>query len=454
MKNKNLEIIHLGHAGLYISYEDFSLVIDPWLIGPAFMGGWWLNREPKKQYLELIQKAQIIFISHNHPDHLHPETLSYLDKNKTIITPAFKSSSSAKMLKSIGFSPKSLDYKDIYQFKNKEIYFSILKSGDFRDDSGLYLNINGFKILLSVDSNYLNSLILPNDIDLLATSFASGASGFPLCFQNYNDSEKSKIILRNKRAALSAVLKLVEAVNPKYYLPYAGFFSEKLLRDNGIKERNFKNSPDDAIQIVTMNRNIIGINPMNNDKMEFDLKNKSLKLSNLKKNLLYDYSQNHFTDYLSQFKKSYIIDEKTISEYFLKSNYQDDLLLFLVTTNDDFIPNNHGYLIDFSDKIQFKKFEISKLEIQYNESSDFSKIFIYVREEVLGQLIINKQPWEDASIGFQMRIKRFPNVYNSKFWYHFTNQYIGSENYRFSSDCGACTFVNQNKIYITNTTFK
>ena len=191
MKNKYIEVIHLGHAGIYISFEDFSLVIDPWLIGPAFMGGWWLNREPKKVYLDLLKKSEIIFISHNHPDHLHPETLSYIDNNKTIITPDFKSRSSEKMLKSIGFKPTCLDYKDIYQFNDKEIYFSILKSGDFRDDSGLYLNIHGFKILLSVDSNFLNSGILPEDIDLLATSFAAGASGFPFCFLDYDDSEKN-----------------------------------------------------------------------------------------------------------------------------------------------------------------------------------------------------------------------------------------------------------------------
>src|SRR5690606_2359097 len=67
-----------------------------------------------------------------------------------------------------------------------------------------------------------------------------------------------------------------------------------------------------------------------------------------------------------------------------------------------------------------------------------------VRPEVFMCVITNSLPWEDFSIGFQMRIKRSPNEYESKFWYHFTNIYIGKENFRYSSFCGACTVVNQN----------
>ena len=32
-------------------------------------------------------------------------------------------------------------------------------------------------------------------------------------------------------------------------------------------------------------------------------------------------------------------------------------------------------------------------------------------------------PWEDLLIGFQTKIKRFQDIYNVDFWYHFTNIY-------------------------------
>ena len=35
---------------------------------------------------------------------------------------------------------------------------------------------------------------LDQGVDFLASSFAGGASGFPLCFENYTQSEKEKTI--------------------------------------------------------------------------------------------------------------------------------------------------------------------------------------------------------------------------------------------------------------------
>ena len=70
-----------------------------------------------------------------------------------------------------------------------------------------------------------------------------------------------------------------------------------------------------------------------------------------------------------------------------------------------------------------------------------------IRTEVFMAVINNMLPWEDFSIGFQMRIERFPNEYESAFWYHFTNNYICDINYRYDSNCGSCEVVKQNPIW-------
>ena len=54
---------------------------------------------------------------------------------------------------------------------------------------------------------------------------------------------------------------------------------------------------------------------------------------------------------------------------------------------------------------------------------------------------------EDLTIGFQCRIERFPDVYESEFWYYFTNNYVNKQNIRHSSYCGACTLIDQNKLW-------
>ena len=389
-----VKITHIGHAGLHISSGNFSIVTDPWLIGPAFMTGWWLSKEAKKKYFDLVDKADIIYISHNHPDHLHPETLSYFNKQKLVITPNFQSKSSEKMLKTLKFDPMVLDFKDVYKFEDKNIFISILKSGDFRDDSGLYININGFKILLTVDANHLNSGILPTNVDLLATSFASGASGFPLSFMNYNELEKFKIIKRNRRAILSTTNQIAELVCPKYYLPYAGYFHEKCIRDIYIEKNNIKNSAEDIINIICNNSKTIGLNPIENDVYVFG-NDKILKSNySLKSKPAYKYDTNYFQNYVNSYKASFKINDNEVLDYFKECNFKDNLELFLNLTDDDFNSLGHSYLVNFkSGKVELKTLDF--LETHYEKYSKINKLFIYVRLEAFANTIINKLPWED-----------------------------------------------------------
>jgi len=62
-----------SHACLEIVHDDFSLLIDPWLSGPAFLGSWIQFPEAKITPEELSPSA--ILISHEHSDHFHIPTL-------------------------------------------------------------------------------------------------------------------------------------------------------------------------------------------------------------------------------------------------------------------------------------------------------------------------------------------------------------------------------------------
>ena len=57
--------------------------------------------------------------------------------------------------------------------------------------------------------------------------------------------------------------------------------------------------------------------------------------------------------------------------------------------------------------------------------------------------IYNKEPWEDLSIGFQSKIIRYPNQYNLKFWYYFTNEYITQKKVRSFTECQNCEKITQ-----------
>ena len=156
---------------------------DPWLFGPCFIAGWWHAYPPKQDALEIVNSADVLYISHNHPDHMHIEILLQVRKDLPILVPDFPSQSTVKPVREMGFSNvEALPFNSVYQVDGSPVHFSILQAGDFRDDSGLYVSAGDFSCLLAVDSNALNNFVLPQTVDLLMTAFAGGASGFPVCF--------------------------------------------------------------------------------------------------------------------------------------------------------------------------------------------------------------------------------------------------------------------------------
>ena len=230
-----------------------KIVTDPWLVGPAFVTGWWPSFAPKDDVFDVVRDADLIYVSHNHPDYCSLETLSLIPKDKPIIVPAFQSGSVTTMLDMVDMvghrAIVPLDLGVGYQVSGTDVSLAILKSGDFRDDSGLYVAAGGFQGLLTVDANYLNGHTLPRNIDLLMTSFAGGASGYPVCFEMYSAEHRDMLVERRRKFVASAAMKYVEIVKPRVYVPYAGFFKESAGRDRDVRESNRKNTAAEMLDL-------------------------------------------------------------------------------------------------------------------------------------------------------------------------------------------------------------
>jgi CMP-N-acetylneuraminate monooxygenase len=443
--NEKITMRYLSHATILLSYKNINLITDPWLFGSAFNTGWWLKREPTKDIEEIISKVNYIYISHNHPDHLHIRTLNKFSKDTIIITPNFKSSSSYKILNRLGFKNiKECDFKKYFYINDENFLFSVLKSGDFREDSGLYIQVENTKILFNVDSNNLNSGVLPEQVDFAFSSFASGASGFPLCYKNYSKNEKRRILKKHKEVKLLSVLNLVKKTNPKVFLPYAGHFKEFASRDKIILKNNQKNNYDDVKNFFNKHKiksKIIDLEK--NDNLIF--KDKKLKVENLY--IGNKIKKEKIDEEVILFKKlndtkNYI---KLIRDYFLKSDFNANLVLFLNISNDNFKQIENSFFIDFSEKkIKFKKIDLKKVDqIKQNLKPSLRYIQITARKDSLIYTINNKLPFEDLLIGFQVQVFRKPNLYNTDFWHHFTNVYIDGSYFKYDKLCGSCEALNQ-----------
>jgi len=419
-----VQIEFINHACLHFTIgEKLSFATDPWIIGSAFCNGWWLAQSSPANVFEKLNDCDFIYISHNHPDHLHPESLKHIRSDMPMLTAGFETGSTANMLRECGFGNiLTMNFVQRLVSDKHTLSLAVLKSGDFRDDSGLIIEAGQFKCLLTVDSNFLDFGRLPQ-VDLLCSSFAGGASGFPLCFENYSEDEKISIVSRNRNAIRAMNIKNIQITKARYFMPYAGFFSEKAERDQYIKERNVKNSVSDYSKICeAQGCKLLDVN----DTQVFDFVGSELTAASphsLKRYL--DKPQSH---YLSNVKRlSSAVLKKEVAAYFESAAFQMRLELDLVCTDDSFEKFFERFSIDFnSGKFEEIDSYYDSVALQRRATTMGNQYLrLKVRRDEFSDVILNGKPWEDLSIGFQCRIFRDPNVYESDFWYYFTNVYIG-----------------------------
>ena len=187
------------------------------------------------------------------------------------------------------------------------------------------------------------------------TSFAGGASGFPLCYDNYSIEEKKKVVLRNKLAIKSSVINYLKATSPINYLPYAGMFKEYAKRDEFIKDSNKKNAPIEYEQICN-SLNIGYIEPEKNKLIQFRdgvINCQEIDVKYLQKE---DYSF-----YINKYKEEYIYDPSDIISYLKNSGYHSNQILQIIPTNDTFY--------EIIDEVVFADFKNQVFKIIYLLSS-------------------------------------------------------------------------------------
>ncbi len=424
----------VSHASIMLEVGDFRLVTDPWYLGPCFCTGWWhLPGYPKADAIDLLQSASLVYFSHNHGDHLQEETLKHLDHETPIIVPDFESRSAESLLLAWGFkNVTACEFNRAFGIEGTNIQFSILKSGDFRDDSGLYVTAGDFSALTTVDSKQLNGYILPQNPDVLLTSFAGGVSAYPLCFDNIDWDQKVARVDSNLEAEVVGVVNAVNAAKPKNYIPYAGFMHEIADRDVLYLNHNKKNSPDDIIERLDdeLSLDVTCVNPLKYDHLEF-LSGEIVKKSTVQEEPLYESNAAYTRPYIARMKEAYA--DRGISdlqEYFANARWQGNLYLFLQPAADDFEPLGSGIFVDFTQEMaKVQIMTADELKASYEAHSQdkehgINKLYIRVRHESLYHVVCNMLPWEDLFLGMQCMIHRTPDHYNSDFWFYFTNVYI------------------------------
>lgn len=417
---------YLTHASVAFEIDGIRLIADPWFVGECLACGWWLKQPPKADAWEFLEGADLMYISHNHPDHLHAETLKRARRDLPIIVPEFASESVSAPLRDLGFTNiHALELKRLYRIDGTDMLVSILPTSDQREDSALFIAKGDFSAVLTVDCVGANHYVLPRDITLLLSNFASGSSGWPLCYDVLGGlDERAKIVTKNRGTAQLEVMKYLAATQPKAYMPYAGFFEERAPRDRTIREYNIKNPPGTIVEKVRAKfPDVLAVNPLEHDRVQWQ--DGKLTLATVDQPPLFTYTDALIEQYLAaQRDRLKRFDIATIARYFAQSQFSDQFILYLVLTDDDYVPNGESLRIDFSTQpIAHRVVDGAALVAEFEARDDlggYHHLLLKARRDSMWRIAEEGRPLEELSLGFQCRIDRKPDRHNAAFWQHYT----------------------------------
>ena len=428
-KEKKIKIEYINHAFLIFHCESFSFAIDPWAIGSCLSTGWWPERPRRSDWANILNECDFVYISHNHNDHLHQKTLSKVRQDMKFYVPKFKTDSVKRILSSFGFENiEYLEFEKVYSLSTDDDFKIIsLKSGDHREDSGIYFRYGVFDFLATIDANFVNFERLPKKVTVFATDIVMGSGEFPLCFDAISSEEKAKIMKKNLDAGLNLKNKQITAIQPKHYFPYGGFAEAKATRDQYIKQKIMKHTPKSYEDICAKN----GVHLCSIlDKTIYEFVGTKIKRTAFPQTDFIEVTDEDIANEISCVKEKYSeIKDDLILDYFENSTFVDQLSLYVSWASDNFTTIYKTVCVDFSrskPKVSFlTNFDWEKLKSEYDLGSPSNRyLHLKIRREILNQLIEQSLPWENVSSGYQMRFDRIPNVYNQKFWTHFTNKYV------------------------------
>jgi CMP-N-acetylneuraminate monooxygenase len=409
-----LRVRYYAHACLAIQAAGYTLFTDPWLEGPAFTRGWWLSHRPPPGALDELARADLIYISHNHSDHLNPATLRRLaerNRDVAIIVPHFETHDIVCSVERHGLrNVRAVPFESWLQL-SPDFRIMLLRDAAAPGDSGLLAEYKGRRILNAVDCSDLNSGQLPDGIDLLASSFSRGASGFPVCWGELLDPAAMQAWIEKDHAnVIRRVKEAVRRCAPRAYLPFASFFTEAHPADTEIRSLNRKVRPDEIGAALARS------SPETQTWLARP--GEWLDLSDLSRSGGREPvpPEWDFATYLAPVEAcrhfAPLDRPEGILRYFEWAGFRSDLILHLIETDDDFQALGQAWLIDLA----------GPRLLRARPGTPHRYLRLRVRGDVFRHTLRYGLPWDEISIGFNARMYREPNVYNLDFWSHFQSR--------------------------------
>jgi CMP-N-acetylneuraminate monooxygenase len=418
-----------SHACLEISYDGFTLLTDPWLDGPAFLGAWAPYPPPDASGADL--KPDAILITHEHSDHFHEETLQRLDKGTPVYVPDFPNERLPRRLTALGFrSVRRLRFGERARIR-KNWHVTAFEAASYWNDAFLLVDVDGFRIF-DINDAGVNARIarMVGAVDVLAVQFSAGASGYPWTWAHLSDDQKVDISARACAGKLQLVREATRVYGASAVLPFASHFTlwhpthrrfAELMKRNRLSDvrHALADTDTDVIDLLPGDVWDVGRGVI---RRVWDDPNEPFEPGRLSEYLDRAISAQAFA---AAHPTDESLSREELVAYVLGLNRVPEIALCEdVTVCIDGTPTTPttgttgGGCVDVSFAIAGGRLTL------LSSPPDPPNLRITVPLEVLTAVVRANLSWDEAFIGYWCRFDRHPNEYHAGFWRLFQAPYF------------------------------
>jgi CMP-N-acetylneuraminate monooxygenase len=416
--------LHLhAHACLEISYDGFTLLTDPWLDGPAFLGAWAQYPPADASGAELRPDA--ILITHEHSDHFHEPTLRQFDRGTPVYVPDFPNRRLPRRLAALGFTNvTAMRFGDGYVV-HEGWNVTCFEPESYWNDAFALVDIEGFRIFDINDAGVnhrIARMVAP--VDVLAVQFSAGASGYPWTWAHLTDDQKVAISQRACAGKLNLIREATQLYRAGAVLPFASHFIlwheshrayARLMKRNtlGDVRKTLADLEVALIDLLPGETWDVGQAVMRRRSDDRD--------AWFQPQTATDYMQRAVDD--ATFATSHPVDE---------SLSREELVAYLEQLNSI---SEIVHCEDLTVRIRAASAEVRRsLDVSFaiaaghltvlTSAPDVPNLSIDIPLNVLTAVIRNELSWDEAFIGYWCRFDRHPDVYHAGFWRLFQAPYL------------------------------
>lgn len=247
-----MHVTYLGHAAILVEAAGTRILMDPWLTDPTYHGTWW-HYPPLELGVRDLPRIDMLYLSHEHPDHFDPPTLAQLDKNVHVVIAEYARKRFRDRIAALGFRRiTELPYHTDFPCGAGGLTARLIAPDRPWDDSAILLRHDRTTVLnvndCHLDEATLAQLGREHTIDLAFLTF-TGASQYPGCF-DFPISSKIERALFSKRSHLHEFVNWARLLRTRRAVPAAG--NHALLAEDQLflNTPTYANTPADAIAVL------------------------------------------------------------------------------------------------------------------------------------------------------------------------------------------------------------